>query len=115
MRLIDASVSPSMPGIDYAKLRATVTIAQVLALIDFHPAVVSGDEMRGPCPIHGSSSATSRSFSANRRKHTFRCFKCGAKGNQLDLWVAVSKLPLHEAAQEICRRLGIEPPLIKRW
>ena len=104
-----------MPGIDYAKVRAAVSMAQVLELIRFQSIDVSGDEVRGPCPIHGSSSATSRPFSANLRKHTFRCFKCGAGGNQLDLWVAVSKLPLHDAAKTLCEQLGVDVPEIKRW
>jgi len=103
-----------MAGIDYAKLREQVPIEKVLALVEFFAVESSGDERRGPCPIHGSNSAASRSFSANIRKHTFRCFKCGAGGNQLDLWVAISKLPLHEAARDLCQRLAIAVPEIKR-
>jgi len=104
-----------MPGIDYARLRAEVRIEQVLALLDFHATETAGDEVRGPCPIHGSTSSTSRSFALNIRKQTYRCFKCGAGGNQLDLWVAVSKLPLHEAARDLCSRLAIKVPEIHRW
>jgi DNA primase len=104
-----------VPGIDYAQLRAEIRIEQVLALVDFQAAETAGEELRGPCPIHGSTSPTSRSFSANVRKGTYRCFKCGAGGNQLDLWVAISKLPLHEAVRDLCERLGIDVPEIKRW
>lgn len=104
-----------MPGIDYAKLRAEIRIQQVLELLAFEPTDSAGDEVRGPCPIHGSTSPGSRSFAANLRKHTFRCFKCGAGGNQLDLWAATSKLPLHSAARDLCQRLGIEAPEIRRW
>lgn len=103
-----------MPGIDYAKLRAQIKIEQVLALVEFCGSESHGDETRGPCPIHGSTSQTSRSFSANLRKHTYRCFKCGAGGNQLDLWVAISKLPLHDAARDLCNRLGVKVPEIER-
>ncbi len=99
-----------MPGIDYAELRARVRIADVLRLCGFKAAEVMGDQARGPCPIHGSTSPNSRSFSANLRKNTFRCFKCGAAGNQLDLWVAFTKLPLHAAALDLCKKLGIEVP-----
>ncbi len=104
-----------MPGIDYAKLKAEIRIEQVLALTDFRAIETLGDEARGPCPIHGSNSPTSRSFSANLRKHTYRCFKCEAGGNQLDLWMAISKLPLYDAACDLCERLGIEMPVIERW
>lgn len=104
-----------MPGIDFAQLREQIRIADVLRLLEFRAVESSGDELRGPCPIHGSSSSTSRSFSANVRKQTFICFKCGASGNQLDLWVATSKLPLYEAACNLCERLDIEVPRIEKW
>jgi DNA primase len=103
-----------MAGIDYAKLRAMIGIARVLELVEFVPSESSGDQLRGPCPVHRSTSLESRSFSVNLSKHTFRCFKCGAHGNQLDLWVSITRLPLHEAANDLCNRLGIEPPLIQR-
>ena len=70
-----------MPGIDYARLREEIRIEQVVELLGFVAIEVAGDERRGPCPIHGSGSPTSRSFSANVRKQTFVCFKCGAAGN----------------------------------
>ena len=41
-----------------------------------------------PCPLHGSTSGTSRCFSANLDDQTFHCFKCGRSGNALDLWAA---------------------------
>jgi DNA primase len=104
-----------MPGIDYAAIRSQISMADVLRLIGFRPLESQGDELRGPCPIHGSTSPHSRSFAANVNKNTFRCFKCGAKGNQLDLWVAVSKLPLFEAARDLCEKAGIDVPEVRRW
>ncbi|MBI3465075.1 MAG: hypothetical protein HY000_18765 [Planctomycetes bacterium] len=89
-------------------MRASTTLAQVLDLIEFVPSERRGDQLRGPCPIHGSTSANSRSFSANLRKNAFRCFHCGASGNQLDLWAAVNALDLQQAARTICERLGLE-------
>jgi len=103
-----------MPGIDYQQVRSVIRLADVLELVRFEAVETSGDQVRGPCPIHGSSSHTSRSLSANLRKNTFQCFKCGASGNQLDLWVAITKLPLHEAARDLCQNLGIEVPEIRR-
>lgn len=104
-----------MPGVDYAAVRSLVSMSCVLELIGFAPSESSGDELRGPCPIHGSSSPTSRSFAANIRKHTFHCFKCGAKGNQLDLWMAITKLPIHKAARDVCEKSGVQVPEAKRW
>ena len=103
-----------MPGIDYAKVRSLVAMADVLRLIGFEGVESQGDEIRGPCPIHGFLSPTSRSFSANIRKNTFHCFKCGAAGNQLDLWAAHFKLPLYDAAKDLCEKAGVEVPEIRR-
>jgi DNA primase len=102
-----------MPGIDFAELRSRIGIEQVLELAGFVPSESIGDQLRSPCPIHGSTSPASRSFSVNLRKHTFQCFKCGQSGNQLDLWVRISKLPLHEAAIDLCRRLDVDVPMLE--
>ena len=65
-----------------------VTIEQVLRYLGHLEHLRgSGAQRRGPCPVQGSSRATSRSFSVNLAKNVFRCFcpECGAKGNVLDL------------------------------
>lgn len=87
---------------------------RVLELLHFTPVRRRGDELRGPCPIHGSHSPRSCSFAANVHKHAYCCFVCGAGGNQLDLWADVNHLPLHAAACDLCQRLGIEIPLLPR-
>ncbi len=101
-----------MPSINYRLLREQVSIENVLALIDYQPVKRIGDQIRGPCPIHGSTSRNSRIFSVSVRKNVYQCFKCRAKGNQLDLWIALTKQPIHEAALELCDKLGIVPPLL---
>ncbi len=47
-------------------------------------------------------------FSANLGKHIFQCFHadCRAQGNVLDLWAAVHKLPLYEAALHLAETFG---------
>jgi DNA primase len=99
-----------MPSIDYRALRSTVALAQVLDLLKFVPASRKGDELRGPCPVHGSNSPASRSFSADLRKNSFHCFRCGAGGNQLDLWAKTQNLSIYAAALDLCERLGIPIP-----
>lgn len=103
------STTPSYT-IDFVKLKQQVTISQVLGLIEYRPVSMKGPQLRGPCPIHKSSSERSRSFSVNIEKNAYQCFGCGSKGNQLDLAAEVFGLPLYEAAKELCHRLGIEPP-----
>ena len=49
-----------MPGIDYREARARIRLAEVLQLIGYVPRQLVGQQLRGPCPLHGSSSLTSR-------------------------------------------------------
>lgn len=102
-----------MPGIDYTALRALVTIEEVLSLVGFRALHYRGDRVRGRCPFGCGHSP--RNFVANLAKHRYRCFGCGRRGNQLELWASLQDLPLHPAAVELCQRLRINPPLIHRW
>jgi DNA primase len=87
-------------------------MAQVLALLGFVVREASGDEVRGPCPVHGSTSPRSRSFSANLKKQVYHCFRCGSAGNHLDLYAAVTHQGMYAAAVELCQRVGCAVPWI---
>ena len=104
-----------MPGVDFNKLRAEVTMEEVLSQLGFRPTIRSGNQLRGPCPIHGSHSPGSRSFSVNLDEGRFYCHKCHSKGNQLELWAAVHKLSFYDSAIDLCRALGRDAPTINRW
>src|SRR5208283_2167410 len=84
----------AMPGIHFAQVRATISLAEILNLIGFVPCEASGDQVRGPCPVHRSTSPSSRSFSAHLNRHIYRCFQCGSAENQLDLYASVTGLNL---------------------
>ena len=99
-----------MAAIDYAALRRRLPLGQVLELLGFVPSTQLGAQVRGPCPVHGSRAPSSRSFAAHLQRHCWHCFRCGAHGNALDLWVAVTRLPLFEAALDLCQRLQLEIP-----
>jgi len=89
------------PKVDFAFLRQQVTMEQVLQRLGLADSLRGrGQQRRGPCPIHGQPGNTQPTFSAHLGKHIFQCFHatCGAQGNVLDLWAAVHKLPLYEAA-----------------
>jgi DNA primase len=102
---------PAMPSIDFRQLRANVSMAEVLELLRFVVAERTGDQVRGECPLHEpSESGKHRSFSAHLGRNIFQCFKCGASGNQLDLWAKASKKSLFEAALDLCTRLNKEAP-----
>jgi hypothetical protein len=102
-----------VPGVDFAKARAMISLADVLGLIGFTPTERIGDQVRGPCPLHSTISARSRSFSANLQRHIYRCFKCGSAGNQLDLYAAFTGVGLFQATIVLCGRVHAEVPWIQ--
>ena len=96
-----------MPGIRFAEVRARVTMAEVLGLVGFVPCETSGDQVRGPCPVHRSDTPSGRSFSANLNVHIYKCFKCGSSGTSPgSAYASVTELSLSfDAAVELCERL----------
>ncbi len=97
--------------VDFAAIRSQVTIRQVLHRLGLlHRLKAVGSEHRGPCPVQGRDDGHNRSFSANIEKNVFRCFSpsCGASGNVLDLWAAVHKLPLREAALDLVETFHLD-------
>ena len=102
-----------MPAIDFRRLRADVSMTQVLDLLGFVIAERWGAQVRGECPLHEASArGKHRSFSAHVDGKKFPCFKCGASGNHLDLWAKASKKSVYEAALDLCARLNIDPPTL---
>jgi DNA primase len=99
-----------MPGIDFRQARQEIRLSAVLALLDYQPVRQSGEHLRGPCPVHGSHTATSRSFAAHLGKDVWRCFRYGASGNALDLWAALTHQGIYEAVLDLYRRLGRPVP-----
>jgi len=104
-----------MPGICFHQVRALISLAEVLEVLEFVPVSSWGHQVRGPCPIHKSASKRSRSFSANLQLNAFQCFKCGAIGNQLDLYAAVAGLSVFQAAVALCELLHKDIPWVNRW
>jgi putative transposase len=101
------------PTIDFAAVRSAVTIAAILGLLGFQPHTTHGAQQRGPCPLHGSTAATSRCFSVNLRDQIFHCFKCGRSGNALDLWAQATRQTPYDAALDLCTRLNIPLPRLR--
>jgi transposase len=104
------SIGVARPRVDYAFLREQISMEQVLG----HLGLLSrlrgvGQQRRGPCPLHGHAAAADRTFSVHLSKNVFRCFdaKCGAQGNVLDLWSAVHRLPLYDAALHLAETFGL--------
>jgi len=101
--------------VDFEALKARASIAELLESIGWKPNRTrrGGKELRGPCPIHQSSSATSHIFSVTPSKNIFHCFKCEAGGDTIALAAYLFGIPRDlrvKAAVELCRHLGIEIP-----
>jgi len=99
-----------MPLIDLGQARQEVHLAAVLALLDWRCGQRRGEQVRGPCPVHRSTSPRSRSFSAHLGRNLWRCFVCQAQGNALDLWLHVTRQQLYPAVLELYRQLGRDVP-----
>src|SRR5947209_1689659 len=99
-----------MPLIDLRAARTQLRLADVLDLVGFTPCTRRGVQLRGPCPVHRSARPASRAFTAQLGKGIWHCFGCGAGGNALDLWAAVTRQPLYAAVIDLCTRLGQDVP-----
>jgi DNA primase len=102
-----------MPLIDLRAARAEVSLSAVLGLLGWRARQRRGEQVRGPCPVHGSTSPGSRSFSAHLGRNLWHCFRCEAGGNALDLWAAVTGQELHPAVIELYGRLGRAVPWLE--
>lgn len=90
-----------MPLLDLRQARADIRLQEVLGLLGWAARARRGVQARGPCPLHGSRSPTSRSFSAHLGKNVWQCFRCGASGNAWDLWAQATRQALYPAVLEL--------------
>jgi len=104
-----------VPGVNFDRIRAEIRIEDVLNLLGFEPSRRSGMQWYGHCPLPECRSARGESFSVNVALGRYCCHRCRSQGNALELWTAATKLPLHQAAIELCHRLGHAVPWIHRW
>jgi transposase len=98
------------PHVDFAFLRQQVSLEQVLKHLDLlHHLRGSGPQRRGCCPVHSHPADQERTFSVHLGKNAFRCFQknCGVQGNALDLWAAIHRLPLYDAALHLAETFGV--------
>lgn len=98
--------------IDYRAVRQQIPMQRVLDLIGYRATSRRGHQLRGPCPLHAAKPSHLRCFSVNLRSDLFRCFSCGARGNQLDLWAQLHSVSLYTAAADLCAHAAVRIPLI---
>lgn len=108
----EAAPRPASRMVDFAGLRRQATIQSVLERLGFWDSMKgSGPQRRGPCPLHDRPDQPHRSFALNTAKNVYRCFhpECQSKGNALDLWAAVHRLPIYDAALHLAQTLNLHP------
>ncbi len=96
--------------VDFRSLRQSVTMEQVLRHLGYFDALRGfGPQRRGPCPLHDQPGDRFQCFSVHLAKNVFQCFHppCRAAGNVLDLWAAVHRLPLKDAAQHLAETFHV--------
>lgn len=102
-----------MPLLNLRQARAEIRLAAVLELLGWQAQQRLGVQVRGPCPVHKSSSSRSRSFSAHLGRDIWRCFVCQAQGNALDLWIQAAGLELYPAVLQLYQHLGRAVPWLE--
>jgi DNA primase len=103
-----------MPLVDFRQARREARLGAVPGLLRWRPSERRGEQVRGPCPLHGSSSPRSRSFSAHLGRGAWQCFRCGARGNALELWARATGQRLYQAVLELYDRLGQPVPWLRQ-
>jgi DNA primase len=98
--------------IDYRAVRRQIPMQRVLDLIGYRATFRRGQQLRGPCPLHATEPSHPRCFSVDLTTGLFRCFFCGAQGNQLDLWAKLHSLSLYTAALDLCHHAAVRIPPI---
>lgn len=88
--------------IDFQAVKAAVTMQMVLDHYGVKGLKRSGDDLRGPCPIHRGNINT-KHLSVNPGKNAFKCFatSCGARGNVLDFVAAMENCSVRDAALKL--------------
>jgi DNA primase len=102
-----------MPLVDSRQARWEIRLAAVLGLLGWQARERRGEQARGACPLHGSTSPRSRSFSAQLGRGVWQCFRCGAKGNALELWARATGQGLYPAVLDLYDRLGRDVPWLR--
>jgi DNA primase len=101
-----------MPLLDFRQARTEVRLQDVLQLLGWTARSRVGAQVRGACPVHRSQSPTSRAFSAHLGRGIWQCFRCGARGNALELWARVTGQGIYPAVLDLYRRLGHAVPWV---
>ena len=97
--------------VDFAHVKAQLPIARVLEHLNLTRKLHgAGAQKRCACPIHRPDSR-GRTFSVNLDDNVFQCFSanCQKKGDVIDLWAALHRQDLRQAALDLVHTFALEP------
>ncbi len=106
-----AATNRQSGSIDFPYLRSQITMQRVLRHLGYFGRLRgTGDQRRGPCPVHGAKRDRNRSFSVHLGKNVFRCFHppCSVAGNVLDLWCVIHQFTPYEGARHLAETFGLK-------
>lgn len=99
-----------MPSIDFGKVRQITTLQEVVDLLGITLYAVNGVRGRSLCPLRCGLDRRAGIF--NLESGLWYCHRCHEGGNHLQLYALVRKLPIFDAAVQLCQRLGKEVPWV---
>ena len=90
--------------VDFQKLKATITIVQVLEMLDIKNLTPHGQALRGECPL--CQVTNPRGFIVTPAKNSFYCFSEKVGGDIIELAARFWRVTQKEGAQRIAKHFG---------
>ena len=90
---------------DFAQIKASVTIAQVLDMLVITGLTPTGDTLRGYCPC--CKEGNNRAFVVTPARNIFYCFSEKKGGSVIDLVARFRRIPEAEAGRQIAAHFGL--------
>ena len=97
--------------IDFTHLKAQLPLPRVLDHLGLTPRLQgSGVQRRCACPIHRGD-GRGRTFSVHLDLNKYQCFdaRCQSQGDVIDLWAALHKMSVRDAALDLVRTFDLQP------
>lgn len=103
-----------MTWLDYREVRERVRIVDLLEELGWQATKTRGAQLRGSCPLPGCESTrtggkpspSQQTFSVQRDRNIYRCFRCGSAGSVIDFWSAYRMLTIYEVAKELSSKIN---------
>ncbi len=108
-----ASVSQAGASVwlDFTHIKTQLPLSRVLDHLGLTPRLKGADpQRRCACPIHRGD-GRGRTFSVNLDRNQYQCFetRCQSQGDVIDLWAALNRMTVRDAALDLVRTFGLEP------